>query len=94
VTQAEMEAEITNLRAQLSRIEQEQNTRREHWLRLEKVSRGMAVAFGLTAVILIIAGAIFLARSNPIFPFALSLILTTLALGLLAQTLRDPPHVV
>jgi hypothetical protein len=69
-----MEAEITNLRAQLSRIEQEQKARTEPWLRLEKVSRGMAVPFGLTAIVLIIAGAIFLGRSNPIFPFALSLI--------------------
>jgi hypothetical protein len=90
VTQAEMEAEITNLRAQLSRIEQEQKTRTDHWLRLEKVSRGIAVAFGLAAIVLIIGGAIFIARSNPIFPFALSLILSSITLGLLAQTLRSP----
>jgi hypothetical protein len=52
VTQAEMEAEIANLRAQLSRVDHEQKARTEHWLRLEKVSRFMAVAFALTAIVL------------------------------------------
>ena len=89
MTQAEMEAEITNLRTQLSRIVQEQTLRREHWSHLEKLGRGMAVAFALAAIVFVIAGAIFFERSNPIFPFSLSLILTSLALGLLAQALRD-----
>jgi hypothetical protein len=57
-----------------------------------KVTRIMAVAFSVTAIVLIIAGAIFLGRSNnPIFPFSLSLILTSISLGLLAQALRSPP---
>jgi len=90
VTQAEMEAEITKLRAQLSRIEQERTARAEHWLRIEKVTRVMAVAFSVTAIVLIIAGAIFLGHSNPIFPFTLALILTSISLGLLAQALRSP----
>lgn len=90
MTQAEMEAEITNLRTQLSRIEQEQRARTEHWLRLEKLSRATALAFTLVAIVLVIAGYIFIGWSNPILPFALSLLLTGFALGLLAQTLRSP----
>ena len=90
MTEAEIEAEIRNLRAQFSLIEQERIPRAEHWLRLEKVTRVMAVAFSLTALALLIAGAIFLPHSNPIFPFTLSLILTSLSLGLLAQALRRP----
>ena len=90
MTQAEIEAEITSLRTQLSRIEQERISGAEHRLRLERVSRAIAVAFSLTAIALIIAGAILLTRSNPIFPFALSLILTSISLGLLAQALRGP----
>ena len=90
MTQEEMEAEIMNLRAQLSRIEREQQAGAEHRLRLEKVSRFMALAFSIAAIALVMTGAIFLGRSNPIFPFALSLILTSISLGLLAQALRSP----
>ena len=89
MTQVEMEAEITNLRTQLSRIEQEQTLRKAHWSHLEKSSRGVAFAFALAAIVFVIVGAILFERSNPIFPFALSLILTSLALGQLAQALRD-----
>ena len=83
-----MEVEITNLRAQLSRIEQEQKASVQHLQQLEKVSRGIAVGFCATALILIIAGMIFFAHSNPVFPFALFLILTSIPLSLLAQALR------
>lgn len=93
MTQTEMEAEITSLRAQLWRIDQERQAGAEHRLRIERVSRFTAVAFSAAAIALVIAGTIFLGRSNPIFPFALSLLMTSISLSLLAQALRSPSPV-
>jgi hypothetical protein len=102
MTQAEIEAEVTSLRARLSQLEQEQDFRKKDWARLGLVSLCVALVFLATSVAFC-AIDLWFHKSSP-DPLALAFLMVIAPLAILTRALWDsttsrddepiPPHAI
>jgi hypothetical protein len=87
MTQAEVEAELTNLRAQVSQLTSLEAARSKRWRPIIKASQFIAILFGIVTIVLAAISA--WTHDSNIMPFAFPWLAAAIPLNLSSATLRE-----